>query len=215
MSDEENSKYESNNIKIAATAILSVLVGAAFILALIHFGMSVQQNIDSQAEKKQEEEKIVSIINVDYSSAMFGYNVPAGLVTEEEHEKQSKNYLISGIREDYDENYLIIDNKDLLDEALDAIRSSSNNSEISYSVEDNFFSSGSVILITSEKSGLSSLSAKTVTRDENNNIQIDASEEIGQSNLADAVEGRAVFVKIRNIQPNSVKVNIDNGTKKQ
>ena len=77
MSDEEQQhKYESNNLKIAITAVVSVLLGAAFLLALVQFGMNVQQDIDAKTEQKKETEKIVSIINVDYSSASFGYIAP-------------------------------------------------------------------------------------------------------------------------------------------
>ena len=216
MTDEENQKYESNNIKIAVTAVLSVLLGAAFILAIIHFGMSVQQDIDAKIEVKKEKEKVVSIINVDYNSTLFGYTVSGGTMTREERDALPKNRLIEKIREGYDENYLVIDSQDLLDKVLDAIRSKSNDNSISYSVEKDFFSSGSVILVTSEEYGLSDIEIEAVSRDEENNIQIDASLRYDNvMNLADAKSGRAVLVKIRNIQPKSVEVKIiDDGPDK-
>ena len=215
MSEEEERKYESNNIKIAMTAILSILLGTAFILALVHFGMNVQQNIDAKVEEKEEKEKVVSILNVDYSSAEFRYVAPTGgLTTKEEADAQPKNYLISEIKDDYDENYLVIDNQDLLDKAISKLRSAASDESISYDVEDKFFTSGSVILVTSEKSGLGGLDIKSVSRDEDYNIQIDAVEKnVEKSSVQDASEGRAVFIKIRNIQPKSVKVNIENEAK--
>lgn len=215
MSEEEERKYESNNIKIAVTAILSILLGTAFILALVHFGMNVQQNIDAKVEEKEEKEKIVSILNVDYSSAEFRYVAPTGgLMTKEEADARPKNYLISEIKDDYDENYLVIDNQDLLDKAIGKLRSAASDESISYDVEDKFFTSGAVILVTSEKTGLGGLDIKSVSRDDDYNIQIDA---IGKNNektsVQDASEGRAVFIKIRNIQPKSVKVNIEDEAK--
>lgn len=212
MSDEEQQhKYESNNLKIAITAIVSVLLGSAFLLALINFGMNVQKDIDAKTEQKKESEKVVSIINVDYSAASFSYIAPQsnGPMTEEEFGNLPKNALISSIKEDYDENYLVIDNQDLLDRALDKIRRASGDESISYTVEEKFFSSGSIIMITHESSGIVGLPVSGVSRDENYNIQIDATVKKGESKVADSTEGFATFVKIRNIQPNSVKVKIE------
>ena len=73
---------------------------------------------------------------------------------------------------------------------------------------------GSASLVTSEKSGLGGLNIKSVSRDEDYNIQIDAVEKnVEKSSVQDASEGRAVFIKIRNIQPKSVKVNVGNEAK--
>ncbi len=210
MSEEENSKYESNNIKIAVTAVLSILLGAAFILALVYFGMNVQQNIDSKTDERKSEEKIVSIMSVGYETSEFGYvaaNGGGGTMTKEEYNALPENILISSLRDGYDENYLVIDNQDLLNRALDKLRSSAHDESISYSVENGFFDSGSVILITRELHGLSDFKVKSVTRDEEYNIQIDTTEKTGEPTVADASEGRAIFVKVRNIQPKSVKVN--------
>ena len=96
----------------------------------------------------------------------------------------------------------------MLDKVLGKLRSASGDDSISYSVEDTFFSSGSVIMIAEERSGISALDINAVTRDGDYNIQIDAAMKSGESKVDDNTEGFATFVKIRNIQPKSVKVNI-------
>ena len=212
MSDEEQQhKYESNNLKIAITAVVSVLLGAAFLLALVVFGMNVQQDIDAKVEKKKESEKIVSIINVDYSTASFGYiDASHGTtVIKEESDAKPKNSLIASVKENYDENFLVIDNQDLLDKVLDKIRRASHDESINYTVDEKFFTSGSIIMITREASGINALDINAVTRDNDYNIQIDAVAKYGSAQTVDAIDARATFIKVRNIQPKSVKVNIE------
>ena len=212
MSDEEQQhKYESNNLKIAITAVVSVLLGAAFLLALVVFGMNVQQDIDAKVEKKKESEKIVSIINVDYSTASFSYiDASHGTtVIKEESDAKPKNSLIASIKENYDENFLVIDNQDLLDKVLDKIRRASHDESINYTVDEKFFTSGSIIMITREASGINALDINAVTRDNDYNIQIDAVAKYGSAQVVDAIDARATFIKVRNIQPKSVKVNIE------
>ena len=212
MSDEEQQhKYESNNLKIAITAVVSVLLGAAFLLALVVFGMNVQQDIDAKVEKKKESEKIVSIINVDYSTASFGYiDASHGTtVIKEESDAKPKNSLIASVKENYDENFLVIDNQDLLDKVLDKIRRASHDESINYTVDEKFFTSGSIIMITREASGINALDINAVTRDNDYNIQIDAVAKYGSAQVVDAIDARATFIKVRNIQPKSVKVNIE------
>lgn len=212
MSDEEQQhKYESNNLKIAITAVVSVLLGAAFLLALVVFGMNVQQDIDAKVEKKKESEKIVSIINVDYSTASFGYiDASHGTtVIKEESDAKPKNSLIASVKENYDENFLVIDNQDLLDKVLDKIRRASHDESINYTVDEKFFTSGSIIMITREASGINALDINAVTRDNDYDIQIDAVAKYGSAQVVDAIDARATFIKVRNIQPKSVKVNIE------
>ena len=76
MSEEDND-IKRNNIKIAVTAVISVLFGAAFIMALILFGMRVQNNIDNKAAEKKKADEIVTINSVDFETVSFGYNIPA------------------------------------------------------------------------------------------------------------------------------------------
>jgi hypothetical protein len=199
MTEEDHEKYESNNFKIAATAVVSVLLGAAFILALIQFGMNVQQDIDTRTAEKKEAEKIVSIMSVDYSTADFAYTVP---------DADTDNYLVSSIKEDAKDNYLVVTSKDTLDSIINTIRKSSGDESISYSVDDKFFESGAIIVVTGEGADLASLKVNSVSRDEDYNIQIDVKKEMNPTETEDSpVRGFASFVKIRNIQPNDVKVN--------
>lgn len=199
MTEEDHEKYESNNFKIAVTAVVSVLLGAAFILALIQFGMNVQQDIDSRSAAKKESEKIVSVMSVDYSTADFAYTVP---------DADTDNYLISTVKGDASDNYLVVTSKDTLESVLDVIRKSSGDDSISYGVDDKFFESGAVIVVTGEGTDLTSMKINSVSRDENYNIQIDVKKEMAPTESEDSpVRGFASFVKIRNIQPNGVKIN--------
>ena len=65
MAEEDN---KSNNTKIAVTAIMTILFGFVFILALILFGMRVQNNIDAKKEEKKRSEEIVTINSVDFTT---------------------------------------------------------------------------------------------------------------------------------------------------
>lgn len=198
MSEEENN---SNNTKIAVTAIMSILFGVVFILALILFGMRVQNNIDAQKEEKKRSEEIVTINSVDFDTDSFGYQAPAD-------GDDMTNYLVNAIKADTNENYLVINSNSMLEDVLNALRGASGDNGISYSVDEGFFNSGSIILVTGEAARLSDFSVKTVTRDAQYNLQIDATAEYNDSNL-DTIDGRAVFVKIRNIQPKNVEVKVE------
>jgi len=198
MSEEENNSY---NTKIAVTAIMSVLFGVVFILALILFGMRVQNNIDAQKEEKKRSEEIVTINSVDFDTDSFGYQAPAD-------GDGTMNYLVNIIKADTNKNYLVINSNSMLEDVLNALRGASGDNGISYSVDESFFNSGSIILVTGEAARLSDFSVKTVTRDAQYNLQIDATAEYDDSDL-DTIDGRAVFVKIRNIQPKNVEVKVE------
>ena len=160
MSGEEQD-VKSNNIKIAVTAVMSVLLGAAFIMALILFGMRVQTNIRRQGMKKEW-----TFGRDCYESApLLNFKI-LGLVSRFRLSRRGNG---GGI---------------LLKVGV------------------------VVVLVTHEAARLSDFKVNTVTRDADYNLQIDAVAKYDDSNL-DTIDGRAVFVKISNIQPKDIEVKIE------
>lgn len=195
---EEEQDAKSNNIKIAITAVMSILLGAAFIMALILFGMKFQSNLDAKAEEKKKSEEIVTINSVDFDTDSFSYTAPA-------NDGSDMTQLVNTIKKDTNESYLVIDSNSMLEDVLNALRGMSGDNNISYSVEDGFFNSGSIVLVTHEAATLSDFEVKTVTRDAEYNLQIDVSAKYEDKDQ-DTIDGRAAFVKIRNIQPKNIEV---------
>ena len=196
MSEENDVKQ--NNIKIAVTAVFSVLLGAAFILALIHFGMRVQNNIDTKAEEKKKADEVITINSVDFQATNFSYKIPKNDTNEE-----TKNYLVKLINKESDLDYVVINSNSVFEDVMNAIRAASGNENISYNVSDGFFNSGAIIAVTREANCLESFDVKTVTRDADYNLQIDA--DYKQCEGGDK-SGYVSLVKISNIQPKGVEI---------
>ena len=196
MSEENDVKQ--NNIKIAVTAVFSVLLGAAFILALIHFGMRVQNNIDTKAEEKKKADEVITINSVDFQATNFSYKIPKNDTDEE-----SKNYLVKLINKESDLDYVVVNSNSVFEDVMNAIRAASGNENISYDVSDGFFNSGAIIAVTREANCLESFDVKTVTRDADYNLQIDA--DYKQCEGGDK-SGYVSLVKISNIQPKGVEI---------
>lgn len=196
MSEENDVKQ--NNIKIAVTAVFSVLLGAAFILALIHFGMRVQNNIDTKAEEKKKADEVITINSVDFQATNFSYKIPKNDTDEE-----SKNYLVKLINKESDLDYVVVNSNSVFEDVMNAIRAASGNENISYNVSDGFFNSGAIIAVTREANCLESFDVKTVTRDADYNLQIDA--DYKQCEGGDK-SGYVSLVKISNIQPKGVEI---------
>lgn len=194
---EEHKHLSTNymNYKIVLSAVLSVLLGAVAILALVNFGMNVQRKFDGEVEAQQAKDHVESIIAVDYKADEFLYTIPEGgesLLKKLDAGENEKSYTIIS--------------KDELDKVIEAIAGYGKETPF-YQVEDKFFNSSSVIAVPYETAGLTSLSVKSVTRDENYNIQIDLKAEKDKSKTD--ILGGVVFVKLSNIQPNHVTINID------
>ncbi|MCQ2571275.1 MAG: hypothetical protein MJ154_03455 [Candidatus Saccharibacteria bacterium] len=200
---EEDKKYESNNTKIAITAIMSVCLGAAFIMALILFGMRVQNNINAREEERKKADEVITINSVDFDTTNFAYTVP-----KNENGEYDSNYLINKIsKESTDRNYVVLNSNDALDDALSAIRVAAGSESISYEVEENFFNASSIIMVVREGEKLNDFQVKTVTRDADYNLQIDATEALSAEETG-AKNGQVVFVKVRNIQPKAIDVKV-------
>ena len=202
MSEDQDTK--TNNIKIAITAVISVLFGAAFIMALILFGMRVQNNIDNKAAEKKKADEIITINSVDFDTTNFSYDIPN---PDKDQEGNYLQMLIGDKDVSAKSSYYLINSKSKLEDAMNAIRAASGNETLSYDVDDNFFNSGSVIAVIREAKKLGKFEVVTVTRDADYNLQIDANEKY-DSDAKDEKVGRVVFVKISNIQPKDIEVKV-------
>lgn len=202
MSEDQDNK--SNNIKIAITAVISVLFGAAFIMALILFGMRVQNNIDNKAAEKKKADEIITINSVDFETASFSYSIPNA---DKDSVGNYLQMLIGDKDVDAKSGYYLINSKSKLEDVMNAIRAASGDETLSYDVDDNFFNSGSVIAVIREAKKLDKFEVVTVTRDADYNLQIDANEKY-DSDAKDEKVGRVVFVKISNIQPKDIEVKV-------
>lgn len=202
MSEDQDTK--SNNIKIAITAVISVLFGAVFIMALILFGMRVQNNIDNKAAEKKKADEIITINSVDFETAAFSYGIPNA---DKDSVGNYLQMLIGDKDVDAKSGYYLINSKSKLEDVMNAIRAASGDETLSYDVDDNFFNSGSVIAVIREAKKLDKFEVVTVTRDADYDLQIDANEKY-DSNAKDEKVGRVVFVKISNIQPKDIEVKV-------
>ncbi len=201
MGEEEQQDNHSHistnyvNYKIVLSAIFSVLLGAVAVLALVNFGMNVQRKFDGEVEAEEKKEHITEIIAVDYQADTFGYTVLEG-----------SESLLKKLEVGENESSYTVISKDELGKVTEAIAGYGGASPF-YQIEDSFFNSSSVIVVPLETAGLTDLQVKSVTRDENYNIQVDLASTKDKS-IAD-VSGRVVFVKLSNIQPSYVTINID------
>lgn len=199
--EEQHESHNSTNYinaKIVITAIVSVLLGGAFVLAMVNYGMNIQKRFDA-AEKKEEQSKHVDeIIAVKYGAKTFDYSVPEG--------QKAGRYVLNKLGAGVEDKYYVIDNSDTLREALELV-SSLSEGEVKLDVSDDFFISSSIIAVPVEKVDLADISIKSVTRDENYNIQIDA--ELLSAEGIDERAGSILFVQLENIQPKKVTVNLD------
>ena len=202
MSEEKNNNSKNYiDFKIIISAIISVLLGAAFILTLINFGMETQRRIDDNNAKKDEANKIFSVIGVDYDDTTYSYLTLA--------KNNVHNHLFETLDINDNLNSYVIDSKDKLDSVLSAISSLSDNKPIEYHVDEDFFLSGSIILVNAEHTELKNLEVTGISRDEQYNIQIDLKKTVGNDqNATMTLVGRAILIKIQNIQPKSVEVNL-------
>lgn len=200
----EDQETRSNNIKIAVTAVISVLFGAAFIMALILFGMRVQNNIDAKADEEKKANEIVTINSVDFETTAFSYSIPNA---DKDGVGNYLQMLIGDKDVDAKSGYYLINSKSKLDDVMNAIRTASGNESISYNVDASFFNSGSIIAVIREAKKLDKFEAVTVTRDADYNLQIDANEKYN-SDAKDEKVGRVSLVKISNIQPKTIEVKV-------
>ena len=201
LDQKQAEEAKSFNAKIIFIAIASVLLGAAFVLSLITFGMSAQRKFDSENAAQQQKSKVVSIIPVEYEAADFEFGFVVDGTLDEDKNLESIE-LIGGKKGDV---YYVINSSDKLKNALDALELTGK-----YEIDASFFKSGSVVAVPIDGFGYTiGTDVKSVVRDENYNITIDIDQtNVMTDDVAVAYTGRLVLVKLPNIQPKQVTVNI-------
>ena len=202
MSDKGGKKEEQESLislKMVLTAIVGVLLGIVFVLTLIFTGVIVGEKYHENRIKHTQKEQITDVVAVNYEWKNYGY-YPAVDGGEEETDFTSLLRLLGT-----DKNYYIIDSQSKYSEVVSTIASLGG--EITTSdlgVTDDYFYSGSLILITAEMRGLTEFKLNSVTRNEDYNLRIDVSK-IDEAEYWN-VGGEAILIKIPNIQPKIVEV---------
>lgn len=203
MSNKGGNKEEEQesliSLKMVLTAIVGVLLGIVFVLTLIFTGVIVGEKYHENRVLHTQSGKVTDVVAVNYEWKNYNY-YPAIDGDGGETDFTSLLRLLGT-----DKNYYVIDSQSKYSEVVSTIASLGG--EISTSdlnVNEDFFYSGSIILITAEMRGLTEFKLNSVTRNEDYNLRIDVSK-------IDAAEyynvgGEAILIKIPNIQPKNVEV---------
>jgi hypothetical protein len=207
MSDKGGKKSKKEQVfsvfdmKIILTGVVCTLLGIIFVLTLIFTGVIFSDRYhDKIAERNASGDKVIDVVGINYETAEYKY---PPLINGGDGDKTIYQSFINHLGSD--DNYMVISSKTDYDNVL---------SQISYiggkavgdtlRVSDEFFYSGSVILVTAETEALQSFSVNSVTRDENYNLTIDTT--IGTYANRYGLSGSAFLIKIPNIQPKNVVV---------
>ena len=203
---EENHKDISANYinsKIITTVAIAIVVGIVFVIGLVLFGMRLVDDGRSRSTDQpvsRNNQSPAESIEIEYEKTTSAY-VP----TDRENGATYKNALLHSVDVD-DAEYMIIRNAEDLGKFITAANSINefSDKEFTYEVSEDFFKSGSLIVIAKEEIALSEICIDSVHRDENYNITIDATYSAENNTLG--YGGEFAILKIQNIQPESVEV---------
>ena len=197
------------NSKIVITAVIVILLGIIFVLVLILFGMEATNRYDNEEPHSTptpttpaEDENVI----VEYEEVTTSYNA------DQENPNHAKNSLMSKYGND-DSEYVIISSAKELDEFVGAINSMNADADTApfiYSVDSEFFTTGTVIAVAKEDAGLDKMAIDEVYRDGEYNIHIIGHYVSPYDTLT--VSGQVSLIQIQNIQPKSVSLVWDEGT---
>ena len=199
----EKSKNPESSVdfKIILTSIITVFLGFILALSMILAGVQIGRNYESGLYTSVDpDEDVVDIIGVQYETKTFSYNpgIEDGAGTESSYRELLKK--LGG-----EKNFYYIKSSAEYEKVLSQIKMFSGVQQLDdFELSDTFFNSGSVILVTAEKPGLSYFGINSINRDENYNIFIDTS--AIDANDTINVEGKAILIKIENIQPTLIEV---------
>lgn len=201
---DSNHKISTNyiNSKIIITVVIAVLFGLAFVVGLIAFGYHLANggNRSSGNSSGAGAPAVVENIEVKYSTKHASYTP-----VRPDGSANYKSELLHSIGVN-DADYAIIRSSSELDEFLTAVNTHSNfkYGQFAYSVDDDFFKSGTIIVVAKEEMSLFDTRVNGVSRDENYNVSISMNYTIDSSMLE--YGGEFMLLKIENIQPKSVTV---------
>lgn len=107
-------------------------------------------------------------------------------------------------------NYVVISSKERYDALVKLAKdhSMTDSDLIDYSLNDDFFKSGSVVAISAETLDLSTTGIKRVYRDDKYNVTIEVDKTEPQAGITSDsyIYGQVYFVKIENVTPKSVQL---------
>lgn len=190
--DVEMTKVDA---KVILTAIIGVFVGALVVLILMFIGMRVNENYHLNLSNKKggESEVVTSILPIKYETMAVSYG----------NNKEDAAKTLKKLGDKNGSGYVVIKSNSELTNVLDQLKMKGAVVD-GIKVEDNFFNTGSIILINGEAKGLSHFGVETITRDQDYNIYIETS--IVAANDVESVSGKAIMIKVDNIQPKHVEV---------
>ncbi len=204
MSDKGGKENKANkesliDLKMILTAIVGVLLGAIFILTLILTGVIVNERYRNIRAEHSQKEKIADVVAISYDTKNYGY-YPA--VNGGGDDTDFKSLLrMLGTEKDY----LVIQSQSDYEKVVSTIASLGGNITTSdLDLSENFFYSGSLILLTAEMEGLTEFKVNSITRNESYDLRIDVSKNTKSDVYG--IGGEAILVKIPNIQPSVVEV---------
>ncbi|MBO4855445.1 hypothetical protein J5500_03525 [Candidatus Saccharibacteria bacterium] len=205
-SNNESKNISTNyvNSKIVSWVAIIVILGAAFITAMICIGI----NISNQREEPTPEQPVddpdhpvIESIKVEYDETSMSYAAP------KERSNEYKNSLMHRYGVD-DAEYAIIRSSSELDDFITAVNHLSDGNDatnpFTYSVSEDFFKTGVIVAVAKEEPGLASMRIDDVYRNQNYNLQIYAHYASPYDTLT--VFGMFSLIQIQNIQPKAVEV---------
>lgn len=209
-SDEEICEdCSSSKGKIFVVTAVMVVFGAALLLTLVWVGINIGTSNLFNPEV-EETEQISEIIDVDYDSLTLSYSLG-----EKDASKNKAGYLL----QEYgaNDNYVVIKSMSQL-ERLQKLYNAHSSNEInlagSMNIDSSFFTSGSVIAITDEAKYSNIRAVSGVYRDESYNLSVTLKKMSFMTGVAiENLHGDLVLIKVENIQPKQVQVNIVDDSK--
>ena len=201
MSDKGGKKEQESliDLKMVLTAIVGVLLGAVFVMTLIFAGMIISERYYYARMASTQTEKITDVVPIEFESKSYHY-YPA--VNGGDNEGYFESLLrVLGTNK----SYYVISTQAEYETVVRTINSLGGEASTSdFDLPNDYFNSSSLILVTAEMRGLSQFHINSITRNEGYDLRIDVS-------AADAydtvnVDGRAIIIKVPNIQPENIVV---------
>lgn len=203
-SEERPKKVSVNYVdsRIIITATIVLLLGIIFVLVLILFGIHASQNYSH----KEPQTPLINTAEPADESILVEYEE---LSTNYSAAQEKPNSVVNSLMHKYgidDAEYAILHSAEELDDFVNTINTMNTEgaTPFIYSLDPDFFKTGTVIVISKEGVGLDNVAIDSVSRDKNYNIHI-----IGHytsSRDVTTVSGRLSFLQIQNIQPKTIEL---------
>ncbi len=190
--------------KVILTTVICFLAGAALVLGMVLFGIEANQRYNAmiQADENAAKSDVIDIISVKYETLSYSYDVDDTALADPTASKQQTLLKKLGC---IDDGYCLIKSNSEYQNILSEIKKFGGQlSENDLVLDEDFFNSGSIILVASEMPGLSNFSINSITRDGSYNLYIDTSSIA--ANDTDDVTGKVMLIKIENIQPKQIEL---------